>query len=370
MSVSSSTKETKTRFIPQFEKTATEPVFSMAQLQGMFEESHDAVAWLENCRFRWANQACLEMLNLAGFDQLLGYSILDFVKAQDQPLVSAHISQSSIKPGKIPEITFHSIKKGQPGPYLMLSMFPINPGSTHGGLMVTIKELSLRTGRAQAPAKMKNLAANIINAQEEERKKVAKELHDEMGQSVAAIKFSLEDIQQSFGTLDTDLEQRLARVKNLLAETAAGLNRLSMALHPAILYDLGLVPAVASYLENFESRFNIKVKFKHAGFDTRLAPEKEIVIYRVITEALTNSAKHAKADYVEVSLVKGFPNVIAVVEDDGVGFEVDHEDRNGGFETGFGLLGMKERIEMVGGSARLKSSPTSGTKLRFEIPVD
>ncbi len=139
---------------------------------------------------------------------------------------------------------------------------------------------------------------------------------------------------------------------------------MSYRLHPAVLSDLGLEPALESYLHGLRRYSGLEIAFRMIGFEQRLDPEIETVLYRISQEIITNALKHSGAELFRLSIIKGYPNIIFVAEDDGVGFDMSKS-----FRQGLGLLGMRERIAMIGGTLSIRSSVGRGTKIRIEIPV-
>jgi signal transduction histidine kinase len=155
----------------------------------------------------------------------------------------------------------------------------------------------------------------------------------------------------------------------LTADTLEAVRKLAVELRPATLDDLGLVAALEGYTDSYGSRMPVRVAFSAEGFDDRddrLPPQVELVLYRVVQEALTNVAKHAGAGEVHVELRRRRDEVIAAVADDGQGFDV--EDTMRSRERGLGLFGMQERLALVGGQLVIDSSPGRGTRIHARVP--
>ena len=212
---------------------------------------------------------------------------------------------------------------------------------------------------------LKGLTAQLFQSQEIERKRIARELHDEAGQALTGINFSLE-------TIEKHLSPQLSHIKDLIVDTKTQINRtyqemrrISYRLHPALLSDLGLEPALDSYLTSISKHCDLNIDFKMVGFEDRVDPEIETVLYRLSQEALTNTLKHAQAQHFNLSLIKGFPYIILLAEDDGIGFDSSKYDEH---EHALGLLSMRERAAMLGGNFSLRTSPGKGTRIRIEIP--
>lgn len=213
----------------------------------------------------------------------------------------------------------------------------------------------------------------IISAQEEERKRIARELHDETGQVLTSLLVRLKVAAETAAP-----QEHLAELREIAAQALAGVRDLARELRPSLLDDLGLVAALERYLASCGSKFGLSTDFQTTGFDDdqRLPPEVEVALYRIVQEALTNVVKHAQARTVSVVLERKDGAVIALVEDDGVGFQVASTRLHLGSpetwsveQAGLGLYGMEERAALLGGTLTLESSPGQGTTVRVEIPL-
>lgn len=200
----------------------------------------------------------------------------------------------------------------------------------------------------------------VLKAQEEERRRVARDLHDEVNQALTAILLRLEALSH-----DTPPERaaELAEVKSLASQAMDELLNLARQLRPTALDDHGLVPAIEAQMKGFGDRTGILARLDASGDTTELDEEKQTVIYRVAQEALANAGRHAQARHVEVSLAVADHAAELRVRDDGVGFD-PVSSRAGGL----GLEGMAERARLVGGELDLRSSPGSGTELTLRVP--
>jgi signal transduction histidine kinase len=144
------------------------------------------------------------------------------------------------------------------------------------------------------------------------------------------------------------------------------MRRISHRLHPAILSDLGLEPALDAYLADITKHRDLKVDFKMVGFEDRVDPRIESTLYRISQEALTNTLKHADATHFKLSIIKSFPQIIFLAEDDGIGFDPGEFN---GQKQALGLLSMRERAAMLGGKFSLRASRGKGVRIRVEIPI-
>jgi signal transduction histidine kinase len=228
--------------------------------------------------------------------------------------------------------------------------------------------LQLALGRLEkAEAERKRLLDRTMRGAEQERTRIAAELHDGPIQRLTAIGYQLEEASLTLGRGDDRRARTLmTSVQRGLRGEVDQLRGLMATLRPPVLDERGLTLALADELDSFERRTGIACTLK-SEHDTRLEPEIETVLYRVVQEALTNVAKHAKARKVSVSLGADDDRVDMQVQDDGVGF--DAEQASGMLGSGhFGLAGMRERVELAAGTYHLRSTPGSGTLIHVRVP--
>jgi PAS domain S-box-containing protein len=216
---------------------------------------------------------------------------------------------------------------------------------------------------------LKTLSIQLINVQEDERKKIAQELHDEIGQTLFAMKMNLEMTKKNLpANLEKfeDMKNRLTDTEYLLSQTIDRIRNLTTDLRPSMLDDFGLIPALNWYIGSFSKRTNIKVYLKTKNFKPRLSSEVETTFYRIIQEALTNVAKHAQATEVLILLALKNSNACLAVEDNGLGFDTKKvafpKDR-------LGIFSIKERVGLLNGGFEIHSKPNKGTKLNVKIPL-
>jgi signal transduction histidine kinase len=203
----------------------------------------------------------------------------------------------------------------------------------------------------------------VVSAQELERRRLARELHDETGQALTSILLGLrglEDVKD-----EAALKANVAEVRDLVRSTLQDVRRLAVELRPTVLDDFGLVAALERLTENFAEQTGMTVEFvPNLSGDGRFPPEVETALYRLVQESLTNIVKHARAKSVSIVLTRKSDSVSVVVEDDGVGFEPGRETGDG-----IGLLGMSERVGLFGGRVVLESRPGAGTTVVAEVPL-
>ena len=201
----------------------------------------------------------------------------------------------------------------------------------------------------------------VVDAQESERRRLALELHDETGQALTSILLGVSSIRSARS--DDEAERAEADVRGLVVQALQDVRALAVELRPAALDDFGLVPAIERLGETFAERSGIETVVQ-ANLAQRLPPEIEITIYRIVQEALTNIVKHSGAEHVSIVISNRRGGVAATVDDDGRGF--DSADVRA---DALGLLGMRERLALVGGTLEVESSPASGTTIAAHVPV-
>jgi signal transduction histidine kinase len=214
---------------------------------------------------------------------------------------------------------------------------------------------------------LRRLSRQILSAQEEERKEISRELHDVIAQTLTGINIRLAALKKEAAVNTAGLDRNIARTQRLVARSVDIVHRFARELRPAVLDDLGLIPALHSYLKNFATRTGVRAHLTASAAVEQLDAAKRTILFRVAQESLTNVARHAKASRVDVSIRK-FPGAARLeIKDDGSSFRVEHKlwASNG---KRLGLLGMRERVEMVGGAFSIESAPGHGTTVRAEVP--
>jgi signal transduction histidine kinase len=201
----------------------------------------------------------------------------------------------------------------------------------------------------------------VVEAQELERTRLARELHDETGQALTSILLGLKPLEQAAESEES--RQALESVRELVFSTLRNVRRLAVELRPSALDDFGLVPAVERLTETFREQSGLRVELESQLDETRLPSEAETTLYRVIQEALTNVIKHAGANGVSILLQRKSNAVVAVIEDDGSGFDPGNTRPDA-----LGLVGMRERVSLAGGRLQVESTPGAGTTVVAEVP--
>lgn len=214
------------------------------------------------------------------------------------------------------------------------------------------------------------LGLRIILAQEEERKRIARDIHDGMAQTLANVVLRSEIaerllMKQDYMVAKDELQQLKGQVRSGLEEV----RKMIYNLRPMALDDLGLVPALRKFCQDFEERTLIRTHFELKGKETRLPSGMEVAIYRLVQEIFSNVKKHSKATYAELEMIFDIDLIRIKVSDNGIGFNVSHMEQKLSKGSNFGILGMRERLELLEGSMEIESETNTGTKIKMEIPV-
>lgn len=213
------------------------------------------------------------------------------------------------------------------------------------------------------------LLENVISAQEDERKRIARELHDETGQALTGIIMSLEVAEGALDREPAAVSERLETAKALAGQSISAIRRLVVDLRPAALDDLGLVPAIRAFAGARLEERGVRLEMHVSGMAQRLDPSVETCLFRVAQEAVTNIVRHAEASAAQIELRRNDGVVSLLVRDDGQGFDSDEILNSADAARALGLAGMEERVALLGGQLTVESAPGRGTVVRANVPV-
>jgi signal transduction histidine kinase len=238
-------------------------------------------------------------------------------------------------------------------------------------------EQSLRTSEAvlrasqhelqQSRADLRALAGQLLTAQEADRRRISRDLHDDINQRLAMLSMDLRRMEKDPSKDPELLRDGIRRVSESLTTVSDDVRQMAYRFHPSILDDLGLLKAVRRLVHEFSDRTAIQTSYVVKEPVGTLPPEMSICVYRVVQECLSNISRHAQATLVEVELICEYDGVSLSVRDNGVGFDPVHADPK---SEHLGLLSMKERVRMAKGTLGIESTPQHGTEIRVDIPLD
>ncbi len=211
---------------------------------------------------------------------------------------------------------------------------------------------------------LRALAARMESAREDERRRIAREVHDQLGQALTGLRFDIAWLAARVAEQPA-LCKKTEEMSGLVDEMVQAVRRIAMALRPVVLDDLGFVPAVEWQIQEFEARTHIRCEFRTTLAGVDLDPGKAITLFRVLQEALTNVARHAGASRVLVRLAREDDTLLFSIKDDGAGFDPQRVEAR----HSLGLLGMRERARLVGGSVSVAGRPGKGTEVTVRVPL-
>lgn len=254
--------------------------------------------------------------------------------------------------------------------HLQLRQLTKNLQEKNRELQVTSEQEKNRLFEAvkQQREQLRVLNSRLTEVKEAEHKQLARELHDELGQSLTAIYINLMAIKKELnGRFSGNLIERIDETEKLTAQTLDQVREMSLNLRPPMLDDLGLIPTLQWYIKRFEKRVQIETILTIGPQVSRLSAEVETTLFRIVQEALTNVAKHAKADTVHINLMKNRGEIYLEITDDGIGFNLDEVVNPSNLLLGTGLLGIRERVLLLNGQVTIYSSPGDGTTISVKV---
>jgi PAS domain S-box-containing protein len=336
------------------------------QFQQLFEAAPIAIIVVEQARMVLANQASVDMLRATHATELLGRSILEFLPPDAHPAVNQAIAQALGNAGSISTVQ-QSLQR-MDGSALRVEIAVAafeHPARTAAQLVltdVTSHETSLenllRSGEA-----LRRLSGSLVDAREEERRRISRELHDELGQRLSALKMSLMSLSAELHGRAS--QKQLEAMLQTLDGIVAAMRRIAADLRPLMLDDLGLNAAIEWLARESERRLGLTVSVELDEHEPPADHRMATALYRMVQEALANVGKHAAAQRVWIALHRVGDALQLTVRDDGVGFPNPMPSR----EDAFGLLGMSERVALLGGSLQLKNGPEGGACVHITLPL-
>jgi two-component system sensor histidine kinase UhpB len=222
---------------------------------------------------------------------------------------------------------------------------------------------------AESERRFRRISRGVLRLQEEERRRISRDLHDGIGQSLTALKIALELLERNTAVGDPEHSARVVSARELAEVCLAEVRQLSHLLRPQMLDELGLLPTLRWLVRTVSERTGLTIEFLHEGSEARVDSDTETLVYRLVQEALTNVVKHAGAVSATVSLSRGADRIAVRVEDRGVGFDAEGVLSAREEDSGFGVRAMRDRVQSFNGRFALRSVPGSGTVVEAEIPL-
>jgi signal transduction histidine kinase len=235
-------------------------------------------------------------------------------------------------------------------------------------LTQALKRKETMVSLKKSETKLRNLSSHLMTIQENERKRIAEELHDELGQSLLVLKLQINTICRRLH--DNLLKERCEQAMQYTDQVIENVRRLSHDLRPLVLEGLGLTTALQALIKEFAENSQMKISTNMINIDSCFNDEAQIIIYRVFQEALTNIGKHAGADNIYIAIQKNDGTIACSIKDDGCGFDLDELKQQGYTSCGMGLPTMSERLNMLGGRIEIFSKSGSGCEISFTVPTN
>lgn len=318
----------------------------------------------------YANKA---VQNELGLDptQIIGGYCPKVVHGLDTPFYGCPLEES-VEKGKMVEREVFDYNTGR---WVNSSIYPTRI-YTQTGKRIYFHMVTDITARKQAEEQLKasrerlfTLASHLETVKEEERRRIARDLHDETSQVVASLSAHLEAAANILPETSVKARALLSKARELSTSILDELHKVIYELHPFLLDDLGLVPTVESLIDNSLKTSGLNVGLKTKGKIKRLSSEKELTLFRVIQEALGNIVRHAKAKNVIVSFTFQKEKLKIKITDDGIGFDVDKVTDVKERPRGLGILGMRERTGLISGTMSIRADPGKGTEITIDVPM-
>ncbi|MBN2516271.1 MAG: PAS domain S-box protein [Deltaproteobacteria bacterium] len=316
--------------------------------------------------FTFANQRLAEMLGYSGPEEIIGRYFWEFVHPEDRDMVKSRGLSRQRGDFTPRQYTVRGIKKDSSDVWIELRA----TNAMYMGKPAVVGNFIDITKRKRAEEEIRHLSRRLIEITEEEKRMIARDLHDEFGQALTSLHFDLEALENSIPEGQKGQKQRCGLLINQVEKLADNIRKTTAHLRPDLLDHLGLVPTLEWYINDFAARRKeIEVNFQAVGFKKRLESQTEIVLYRILQECLNNISKHAKAKHVNIMLTYSYPKVIFIIKDDGVGYEQADDGLPWGIlKEGIGLLSMRERVASLRGTIDINSTLGRGTVIRVELP--
>jgi len=331
----------------------------------LFENARDAI-YIHDLKGRYTSiNRAAETLSGYGRDEILGHNFADFIDREHVSKVREKRSSKFVTSSRTTYEAEVIAKDGRRVPVEVSSRSIYEDGVVIG-VQDTARDI---TERRRAQEALQMFSRRLIEAQEEERRRIARELHDQIGQVLTALKMSLHTIEPPCDP--TEASHYVKDNMNLVDEALRLVRDLSVDLRPPLLDDLGLVTALRWYVDRYAQRTGIpsEVLVELPDHYDRLSRDVQTACFRIAQEALTNIGRHAQAKRVSVQLTKNKRDLLLVIKDDGVGFDLNNLRTHAPRAVTLGLLGMQERALAVGGAIEIDSAVSKGTEVRFRFPI-
>ena len=326
----------------------------------------------ENGLFTYVNNQVVQMSGY-GREQMVGRPVTDFVEETSRDILKEKLANEA--KGEVETYELSAIRKDGHKHFVRVSPKPIfDEKGRFKGSFAVIADITERKQAEEAlresERKLRHLSSQLLTAQETERRRISRELHDELGQALTLMKIRLRSIEKALGKKQAGMREECQNILQYIDQIIENVRRLSRDLSPPILEDLGLTAAFRWLIDNFLKNDLIQVSVDIQDIDDLFSQDRQIMIYRILQEALTNIGKHAHARNVSLAVQKYDGRVSFCIHDDGRGFDLAQAAMKKLSEKGLGLAIMDERAKMLGGSLEIWSEVGKGTRITLHIPTE
>ncbi len=318
--------------------------------------------------FSYVNPRMVKVLGYDSEDEIIGKGFWEIIAPEDREIVRKRGLEREKREFSPRRYKFRMLKKD--GEEIWVDMRASH--AAYLGSPAAVGNFIDITKEIRAEAKIRHLTQRVIRGIEDERRSLANDIHDEFGQMLTSLQFDVERLKENLPEQFPEPLQMCEKVMGQIQKLAEKVRDTTSRLRPDMLDHLGLVPTLQWYLKELEKEGpETNFSFQAVGMKKRLSSDDELVLYRVFQESINNIIKHAEATEVDLQLTYNYPDIIFVVRDNGIGFEVD-DDGMPRYHTqkAIGLLSMKERVSSLNGTMKILSAPQKGTHLRIKIPIE
>jgi PAS domain S-box-containing protein len=341
---------------------------SKIQKQAILDASIDRLRYVDkDMKIIWANQTTVMDMDTSQ-EEIKGQTCYKFFVGRDTPCKGCP-TVKALATGKTERAVMYrprSIgKKGES----FWDTYSVPLRNKAGDIESFIQVARDITDQVQTKKHIHYLTQQLMKAQETERQRIARELHDNVAQELSLLKIGCETLFDGRRSVPVEIGQKIARISKIFQKTITAVRDMAYNIHPPILDELGFIPAVDQYCEEFSEKNKIDINFSAAGVDAlNLDFDTKINLYRIIQEALNNIHKHANAHRATIRLVATWPNLILRIKDNGDGFDEKRRMKAAIIEKRMGIRSMKERASLLGGKMKIQSRTAQGTKIVIKIP--
>lgn len=309
------------------------------------------------------------MAKILGYErqEMIGKDFLHFLHEDSKSLLSRSITAG--ENSGIPKTDVSFITKDGQQKWVIVNFSSLYKEDQHTGTLAMIMDITERKKKEQelrdSHQQLRALASRLQTIREEERASLAREIHDELGQQLTALKMDIYWLYKNLPAGDERLRMKADAVMKLVNETLPKIEKKAIELHPSLLHDLGLLAAIEWQNKQFRSRHEAMIDFTARGSDESVSQEVAIALYRIYQEALTNIMRHAKASKITTTFIQNSHSIQLTIADNGLGFEPGKIDK----KKSLGLLSMQERCVVIGGKCDITSFPEKGTVISVYVPI-